>query len=913
MLQNNNNYWKQKISAHLHDSPNKILDIIGHEASAKSFEKIYALSPDEQFRKEADFAASAADRIPWPTCLASEYDIQHNPLKHPLSGHAIVLDEKQNTNSKAEEDAHRTIPSIENSEQGDEDLKLSFLALWRFWQNWASDRSPQLGYYPAETRLPDHSIWSHLSVTSAMQGCYGGSRADWDSFRRETTRALPDHPSLLLFTIGPVQDFIAAARTTRDLWSGSYLLSYLCATALSKIASDFGPDHVIFPNLKGQPLIDFLLREDWKKCGSSKASNFWEAFDYMSPDGKSSLLTPSLPNRFLALLPTKMTQHSEWDSIEAYAKELTATIRKELKAIADSVASALSSLGSETFLQDRFDQQVDKMLEIHWQLMPLDQDVKQIRDQADYLPSDEGFKPLSGLDAVLEMVKAMPAGDRDSRYFQKGNTADAKLTQSTTAWPALYSLTGWKLDGVKSLRSFTANNSGIWKKGRAENKDSLSGKETACLIAPDTQEACERLRKDCFKHAPEKSIKSNEFLGAATLIKRFWHLTWLCADKEFRPEDFSMPNTHSIAMHAPFADTANNEGSSEDSDKYYAILALDGDEMGKWVSGAKLPKMREVLSDEAVKYFDGNNNKEFLKQNRPLSPSFHLQFSEMLGNFSLHCARLIVESYDGRLIYAGGDDVLAMLPAGTAIACAATLRAAFRGDATLPEWRPELFQSAPEGCIQLKETAARKRYRDSYPSDEDPLVSDPHRFPALVPGPAANVSCGIAIGHIKAPLQDMVKAAQAAEKRAKSKLNREACAISIFKRSGEIREWGFNWDKQSNSAPVFFMELLQCLQDSDLSNRFPYALTQRLEPFVSDLGQCTENFAEQAEAIVSHELQHCLKQHLKNTHTNSDKGSILEAFRNYWTSLDERLSNQPLAKIDDCMGLLSTLAWINKH
>lgn len=38
--------------------------------------------------------------------------------------------------------------------------------------------------------------------------------------------------SLLKFQIGPVQDFIAAARSTRDLWSGSYLLSWLVAAGI---------------------------------------------------------------------------------------------------------------------------------------------------------------------------------------------------------------------------------------------------------------------------------------------------------------------------------------------------------------------------------------------------------------------------------------------------------------------------------------------------------------------------------------------------------------------------------------------------------------------------------------------------------------------------------------------------------
>jgi hypothetical protein len=37
--------------------------------------------------------------------------------------------------------------------------------------------------------------------------------------------------SLLLITIGPVQEFIAAARRSRDLWFGSWLLSELSKAA----------------------------------------------------------------------------------------------------------------------------------------------------------------------------------------------------------------------------------------------------------------------------------------------------------------------------------------------------------------------------------------------------------------------------------------------------------------------------------------------------------------------------------------------------------------------------------------------------------------------------------------------------------------------------------------------------------
>ncbi|MFS8580603.1 MAG: hypothetical protein LOD88_11335, partial [Novibacillus thermophilus] len=41
--------------------------------------------------------------------------------------------------------------------------------------------------------------------------------------------------SLLVFSIGPVQSFIAAARKLEDLWSGSYVLSYLAESGIKRL------------------------------------------------------------------------------------------------------------------------------------------------------------------------------------------------------------------------------------------------------------------------------------------------------------------------------------------------------------------------------------------------------------------------------------------------------------------------------------------------------------------------------------------------------------------------------------------------------------------------------------------------------------------------------------------------------
>lgn len=52
--------------------------------------------------------------------------------------------------------------------------------------------------------------------------------------------------NLFVCAIGPVQDFIATARRSRDLWYGSWMLSELSKAAAKKINDEF-PDSLVFP------------------------------------------------------------------------------------------------------------------------------------------------------------------------------------------------------------------------------------------------------------------------------------------------------------------------------------------------------------------------------------------------------------------------------------------------------------------------------------------------------------------------------------------------------------------------------------------------------------------------------------------------------------------------------------------
>lgn len=96
--------------------------------------------------------------------------------------------------------------------------------------------------------------------------------------------------------------------------------------------------------------------------------------------------------------------------------------------------------------------------------------------------------------------------------------------------------------------------------------------------------------------------------------------------------------------------------------------------MGQWVSGVKAAPLVNSLADEAADYLRKNWNLELGvpeadRTQRPLSPGYHAALSDALANFSLYCAGPIVRAFAGQLLYAGGDDVVAMVPTRNALDC----------------------------------------------------------------------------------------------------------------------------------------------------------------------------------------------------------------------------------------------------
>ncbi|WP_245562068.1 type III-B CRISPR-associated protein Cas10/Cmr2 [Stanieria cyanosphaera] len=99
---------------------------------------------------------------------------------------------------------------------------------------------------------------------------------------------------------------------------------------------------------------------------------------------------------------------------------------------------------------------------------------------------------------------------------------------------------------------------------------------------------------------------------------------------------------------------------------WYVIAAGDGDSMSEWLKGTKLKEYREYIPQELQ---DKINNfpdeikqpvKEFLKVDKRMGPATHSALSRSLLDFANQLVPYLTQSrYAGRLIYCGGDDILA--------------------------------------------------------------------------------------------------------------------------------------------------------------------------------------------------------------------------------------------------------------
>jgi CRISPR-associated protein Cmr2 len=242
-------------------------------------------------------------------------------------------------------------------------------------------------------------------------------------------------------------------------------------------------------------------------------------------------------------------------------------------------------------------------------------------------------------------------------------------------------------------------------------------------------------------------------------------------------------------------------------ERYYALLLMDGDRLGAWLSGHYALKFGDTFHTKVLaglgKYGDQKLD-HYLEMQRPVSPARHMAISAALNGFALDLVRHVVEDVSlGKLLYAGGDDVMAMLSVRDLLKGMALLRTVYSGG--MPAGQEMSFE-APELRIKRGFVEWREQLY-------------------LAMGERATASCGAVIAHHQAPLTAVMRELRAAEQRAKNEGGRDAFSITVIKRSGGALRLTEKWGE-----PVKLLDdLIAFLRADGVSRRAVYNMLDWLK------------------------------------------------------------------------------------
>jgi CRISPR-associated protein Cmr2 len=405
---------------------------------------------------------------------------------------------------------------------------------------------------------------------------------------------------LFIFSISPVQSFIAQARKTQDLYAGSQLLSKLTQIAID-MAETQGI-HIIFPQ---------------------------------RVNGVSSI-----PNRFVG----KIDNINDPSVLNGIGVEIEKAVKKEWRSISEKIIDEYSN--GKPF--EVFEKQIDNHLDINW----LFHDIK-----GNYATAYREAESLMEAIKNIRVCEQNPEKGRKCSIDGERNVKFYKLTENENKDIV------WKsklfLDSINEV-VIAENNTKIplsilaWGEGlsavslvkRGYSKEDFASTSEIALMsslaeALKDEQKCQKVTEFISCFSPNGIIK---FTCPNSNYSDFSKWVKMIFKDAFNWQFFYEDNINSIANIQKLANISispelfhkiqskHRQIKDLTNSKYYAILVFDGDRMGKIMSGEYL------------------NNPSDLE-------AFQTKTSELLRLFAKE-AQGILKEPDGKTVYAGGDDFL---------------------------------------------------------------------------------------------------------------------------------------------------------------------------------------------------------------------------------------------------------------
>lgn len=552
---------------------------------------------------------------------------------------------------------------------------------------------------------------------------------------------------LLHFTLGPVQGFVSQARRTRDLWAGSFLLSYLAGHAMKAVLEKDGK--IVFPNVEDP--ADPLLAAIMKKPNHSKPN------------------IGSIPNRFKAEVP---------EGFEATA--CRQAILDAWQKVADKVWSRYFKDLENTPHHAIWRRQVTSFWDMNW---VIGQDPGERKDNAwldqrknwrTYRPTPEpgdkctlmtSWQELSGFERATQ-------GEKQRKFWEtmrsRVPTLDLGEHERLCAIALVKRLfprvsedaIGWKLD-VSSWPSTSYMAAVPWLRDiqRGEQGQELKDAERAQQLALEYPDIVRSNIKEEYRgeyNTDLTCLRSDPF---TQLDGQLYFRHAIENDKEREYKGDKANAKRALQGHLQKL----NDAVGHPPSPFYALLLMDGDSLGKLLQSVEKP---EKVSAALARFTEGVDG--------------------------------IVRNCCGKTVYAGGDDVLALLPLDKALEAATALRRSYLDafDTVLGTERPNDDKGEP-----LKTT----------------------------------ISAGLVFAHFHTSLRAVMNEAHyLLDTVAKDGNERDSVAVSVLTGGGRTVEWVSSWDEKVDRGEESITAILQDLvkrfeKEEQFASKFFYNVRARFE------------------------------------------------------------------------------------
>ncbi len=575
---------------------------------------------------------------------------------------------------------------------------------------------------------------------------------------------------MLFFSLGPVQTFIAQARKTRDLWIGSLLLSKLMEAAMNGIQGEF-----IFP-------------------ATQKVED-----------------TPDIPNKYVAIF-------DDLSQAQAAAAQSKRQITERWQRICDSVWKEIiarhgdeetrriwkrqTGVDPETHQAD-----LDTLFEIYWAIV----ERKERKDYGAWFAETEGTlaacKRLRGFKAEEEPgEKSAISGERE--ILRRSETSPKEILEFWKRVADHHSQMDIDqegkehLDAIDTIKRFAMEAKAITAEKPFPSTSSIATASfverlieaaidphvledwrqvTSGKLSDKALEATQDIpylaqKSNDPKYAERKWIlrRDGDLYFAETFVPRRLEEDYRITSKS-EAENRAKSGADALRALLQATDTLNITRPTP----YYAVVQMDGDNMGILLSG---------VQDDTE----------------------HSSISKALSSFSRETALNLVEKqYPARLVYAGGDDILAFAPLARDTAKAGQ-------------------PSHVLDLVDMLQTKYRKKVIDALP---------PPQNEERVKG--ISTSAGVVIAHHFTSLSYVLRSAGEAESIAKKRYGRKALVVTLIRRSGEQTRVGCHWrypqlgSEDSPGQPIaLFSRFYHLFKHDVLSPKCVYILLEEAPALV---------------------------------------------------------------------------------